>query len=42
MKNEMLDEALIMIRAAGFTPSVARNRHWKCVGPISRAARACL
>jgi hypothetical protein len=25
----MLDEALTTIRAAGFEPNVARNRHWK-------------
>ena len=29
MKNELLNEALGMIRPAGFTPSVVRNRHWK-------------
>ena len=29
MKNELLNEALGMIRAAGFRPSVVRNRHWK-------------
>jgi hypothetical protein len=29
MRNELLDEALTMIRAAGFKPNVVRNRHWK-------------
>jgi hypothetical protein len=29
MKNELLSEALTMIRAHGFKPNVARNRHWK-------------
>jgi hypothetical protein len=29
MKNELLNEALATIRARGFEPSVARNRHWK-------------
>jgi hypothetical protein len=29
MKNELLNEALGMIRTAGFRPRVVRNRHWK-------------
>jgi hypothetical protein len=29
MKNELLDEALAMIRAAGYEPNTARSRHWK-------------
>jgi hypothetical protein len=29
MKNEALEEAVQMIRAAGFKPRVVRNRHWK-------------
>jgi hypothetical protein len=29
MKNELLDEALSTIRAAGFEPSLVCNRHWK-------------
>jgi len=29
MKHEILEEALTAIRAAGFDPSVVRNRHWK-------------
>jgi hypothetical protein len=29
MRNELLEEALTMIRAAGFEPIVTRNRHWK-------------
>jgi len=29
MKHELLDDALTMVRAAGFEPSVERNRHWK-------------
>jgi hypothetical protein len=41
MKTELLDEALIMIRAAGFTPSVTRNRHWK-VSWIDRQGRTRL
>jgi hypothetical protein len=28
MKNEILDEALGMVRAAGFKPRVTRNGHW--------------
>jgi hypothetical protein len=29
MKNELVEDALLAIRAAGFEPSIARNRHWK-------------
>jgi hypothetical protein len=29
MKNEALDEAIKIIRAAGFQPRIVRNRHWK-------------
>jgi hypothetical protein len=29
MRSELLDEAIEMIRAAGFKPRVVRNRHWK-------------
>jgi hypothetical protein len=29
MRNETLDEAIEMIRAAGFKPRVVRNRHLK-------------
>ena len=29
MKNELLNEALNMIRARGYMPNVVRNRHWK-------------
>lgn len=29
MKNPILDEALVMIRAHGFEPRVVRNRHYK-------------
>jgi hypothetical protein len=29
MKNELLEEALTMIRAHGFEPYITRNRHWK-------------
>jgi hypothetical protein len=29
MRHELLDEALTTIRAAGFVPSVARNKHFK-------------
>ncbi len=29
MRHELLTEALAMIRARGFKPKVARNRHWK-------------
>ncbi len=36
--SELLDDALSTIRAAGFEPSVDRNRHWKIVGLISLAA----
>jgi hypothetical protein len=28
-KNEILDEAISTIRAAGFTPQVTCNGHWK-------------
>jgi hypothetical protein len=28
-KNELLTEALGMLRQAGFEPRVVRNRHWK-------------
>jgi hypothetical protein len=28
-RNEILAEALTMIRAAGYQPSVTRGRHWK-------------
>jgi hypothetical protein len=29
MKNELLEDALTMIRAHGFEPYIVRNRHWK-------------
>jgi hypothetical protein len=29
VRNELLEEALATVRAAGFEPSVERNRHWK-------------
>jgi hypothetical protein len=29
VKNEILEDALTAIRAAGFEPEIARNRHWK-------------
>jgi hypothetical protein len=29
MRNELLEEALAMLRQAGFKPRVIRNRHWK-------------
>jgi hypothetical protein len=29
MKNELLEDAVAMVRAAGFEPDVARGRHWK-------------
>jgi hypothetical protein len=29
MRNELLEEALTMIRAAGFKPNIVCNRHWK-------------
>jgi hypothetical protein len=29
MRNELLDEALATIRAAGFEPNIVRSRHWK-------------
>jgi hypothetical protein len=29
MRNELLDEAVEMIRAAGFEPRIVRSRHWK-------------
>jgi hypothetical protein len=28
-KNELLTEALTMLRQAGFEPCVVRNKHWK-------------
>jgi hypothetical protein len=41
MRNELLTEALSMIRAHGFEPSVVRNRHWK-VSWIDQRGRARL
>jgi hypothetical protein len=29
MRNELLNEAVEMIRAAGFEPRVVRGKHWK-------------
>jgi hypothetical protein len=29
MRNELLEEALVTLRQAGFEPRVVRNRHWK-------------
>jgi hypothetical protein len=29
MKNELLEDALAMLRQAGIEPQVVRNRHWK-------------
>jgi hypothetical protein len=29
MRNELLEEALLTLRQAGFEPRVVRNRHWK-------------
>jgi hypothetical protein len=29
MRNELLEEALVTLRHAGFEPRVVRNRHWK-------------
>jgi hypothetical protein len=41
MKNELLEDALEMVRAAGFEPSVTCNRHWK-VGWTDRQGRTRL
>jgi hypothetical protein len=38
MKHEILEEALSTIRAAGFEPSIVRNRHWK-ISWIDRRGR---
>jgi hypothetical protein len=39
MKNEALDEAIGMIRAAGFKPRITRNGHWH-ISWIDRRGRA--
>jgi hypothetical protein len=41
MRSELLSDALTMIRARGFEPRVARNRHWK-VSWIDRRGRTRL
>ena len=42
MKNELLDEALSTIRAAGFEPSVVCNRHWKISRTDQHGRTQCL
>lgn len=29
MRNDLLEDATAMIRAAGYTPRVERSKHWK-------------
>jgi hypothetical protein len=42
MRNDLLDEAVEMIRAAGFEPCVVRNRHWKVHWADQQGRRHCL
>ena len=42
MRNDLLDEAVEMIRAAGFEPCVVRNRHWKVQWADQQGRRQCL
>ena len=42
MRNDLLNEALEMIRAAGFEPDIAHNRHWKISWIDQRGQRQCL
>jgi hypothetical protein len=42
MKNELLDEAIEMIRAAGFEPRIFRNHHWKISWVDRFGRRQCL
>ena len=39
MKNELVDEALSMIRTAGFKPSIVRSRHLKFSGSTTSIVR---
>jgi hypothetical protein len=41
ISNELLDEALAMIRAAAFEPNIARSRHWK-ISWVDRRGRTRL
>ena len=42
MRNDLPDEAVEMIRAAGFEPCVVRNRHWKVQWADQQGRRHCL
>jgi len=41
MRNDLLDEAVEMIRASGFEPCVIRNRHWKISWTDQLGRRRC-
>jgi hypothetical protein len=42
MKNDLLDDALEMIRAAGFVPRVTNGNHHKVAWTDQRSRRHCL
>jgi hypothetical protein len=42
MRNDLLDDALEAIRAAGFRPSVVRNKHVKVFWADEQGRRHCL
>jgi hypothetical protein len=42
MRNDLLDDAVEMIRAAGFEPRVVRNKHVKIFWMDEQGRRHCL
>ncbi len=42
MRNDLLDDAVEMIRAAGFESRVVCNRHWKICWTDQQGHRHCL
>jgi hypothetical protein len=42
MKNELLEDALVMLRQAGIEPHVVRSRHWKLSWTDDRGRRRLL
>jgi hypothetical protein len=42
MRNKLLDDAIAMIRSAGYEPKVVCNRHWKISWVDGSGRKCCL